>query len=114
MLEIEQRDEQHGDMGVRIVRLIGEAGVREGHELSLLMPQLAADRPPLLVFDVSELSFISSLGLGELVALARALKKYDCRVCLLGPRREVQSVFDRSKLTSLIGSYESLDAAIAG
>ncbi len=112
MLDIERRDEQRGDIHAHVVKLSGDAGVREGHELSLLMPHLAADRPAVLVFDVSDLTFISSLGIGELVALTTALKKYDCRVSLAGPRREIQSVFDRSRLTELLESFDTVDAAI--
>lgn len=114
MLTIDRRDVTRDGCTAHVVTLEGEAGVREGHELSLLMPHLAADRPPVLVFDVGELTFISSLAIGELTALTTALAKYGCRVCLAGTRREIANVFDRAHLSDLLRSYPSVDAAIRG
>ena len=72
MLQIQQLDRD----GVKLVVLRGEAGVAEAPDMSALMIDLAASRPKKLVFELTGLPFISSMAMGEMAALAAALRRF--------------------------------------
>ena len=98
---------QHDRDGVRLVTLQGEAGVAEAQELTSTIIDLAASRPKKLVFDLSRLTFISSLALGELASLADSLRRFECRMALAGASTMVKSALRRVRLDQ---AYEMFDA----
>src|ERR1035441_4794014 len=51
-----------------IVRIVGEAGIDNISTLEGELLKISALRPPLVVFDLSGLDFIASLGMGALMS----------------------------------------------
>ncbi len=99
--------------GITRVRLIGEADVAGGHKLSREAIELAAARPKRLVFDLGELTFLSSLAIGEMAALASALKGYDGRVALAAADRNIASALERVRMNEVLEVYGTLEEALA-
>jgi anti-anti-sigma factor len=64
------------------------------------------------VFDMSRLTYIGSMGLRTLAALAGRVKA-DGAVCLCEPTPPVQSVLDVSKLGPLLPVYPTRAEAVA-
>jgi anti-anti-sigma factor len=90
--------------GEVVVRLAGEAGVRQVGELSGALLRLSARRPPLVVFDLSALSFISCLALSVLVAFRRSLARAGGRVHMAAALQEpVRQALERAELLALFG-----------
>jgi anti-anti-sigma factor len=68
--------------GEAVLRLAGEAGVRQAGELSAALLPLSACRPPCLTLDLSGLTFIACLAVGVLAGFRRGLARAGGRVCL--------------------------------
>jgi anti-anti-sigma factor len=65
-----------------LLRLEGEAGVRAPDRMQFILMRLVARRIPLVVVDLSGLTFLSSLAMGALVGFRRDLGRWGGRVKL--------------------------------
>jgi anti-anti-sigma factor len=85
-----------------VVRLAGEAGVRQVGELTAALLPLTACRPRLLILDLSRLSNLSSLAIGVLAEFRRGVARSGGRVRLADPLPEsVREALVRAELFSL-------------
>ena len=85
--------------GDLVVWLRGEAGgPRQAERLDLALRRVSAAQPRLVVVDLSGLIFLSSLGMGALLAFRHALVRYGGHVRLRGVREEVRLTLRRSHL----------------
>ncbi len=109
MLSIRQREQD----GVHIVELDGEAGSAEAWEVGAVVGRLIESHPSKLLFDLTSLSFISSLALGELIRLANDLSRYECRVGLAGMQPKIQEVLHLIRFDQYYEMYDTPDAALA-
>jgi anti-anti-sigma factor len=97
-----------------VVVLRGEAGVAEAGALERLLLSLVARRPSSVIFDLSELLFISSLAMGVLVAFRRAVVRGGGRVYLepeLHPA--LREALDRAELLSLFDTARRAEPDVA-
>ena len=104
--------DQHDENGVSVVALRGQAGVPESPALTEVIILLAAARPAKLLFDLSNLTFISSLSLGELASLAAALRKFKSRLALAGVSPQIRSALHRARLDRQYEVFDTVAAAI--
>ena len=109
MLRIEQR----GQDGVQIVELHGEAGAAEAWEVGAVVKRLIETHPGKLILDMSELSFISSMALGELIHLANEVAQYHGRIALAAMQPRVQQVLRLLRFERHYELYDSVEAAVA-
>ena len=109
MLHIDQHDED----GVSVVVLRGEASVAEAQMLTEVIIPLAAERPAKLLFDLSQLRFISSLALGEMSSLAAALRRFETRLAIAGASPHVRSGLHRVRLNRQYAMFDSVEEALA-
>ena len=65
-----------------LLRLEGEAGVRAVDRMQFILMRLVARRTPLVVVDLSGVTFLSSLAMGALVGFSRDLGRWGGRVKL--------------------------------
>jgi anti-anti-sigma factor len=98
--------------GEVVVRLAGEAGVRQAGELAAALLPLSACRPPCLTLDLSRLEFVSCLAVGILAVFRRGLARAGTRVCLApavqGPVREA---LERAGLLALFDAPPETEIA---
>jgi anti-sigma B factor antagonist len=106
-IEVEQRAE-----GL-IVRLVGDAGLKGIQILERAAVPLSARRPALLVLDLSRLTFIGSLGIGILVALAHGVKMHGGITRIAVPEGSVSEALFRCGLDRVISIVPTLDGALA-
>lgn len=64
------------------------------------------------VIDLGELYYISSAGLRSILVIAKQLKSKEGRIICAAPKDEVKKLFKISGFSSMIPTYESLDAAL--
>jgi anti-anti-sigma factor len=109
-LKIDLRDVE----GVTVVKLSGEASVATSDVMERGLMGLYARRPAAVVLDLSELSFISSLGMGHLMTMRQHVVERRGgtlrAAALQGP---VLTAFQRSGLDKMVPVYDDLDAALA-
>lgn len=66
-----------------------------------------------LVFDLSDVTFIASMGLRTLMTAARSLTEIGGRATLAGPQPNVEKVLEMSGIGAVLGVYPTVDAAVA-
>ena len=66
-----------------------------------------------LVLDISELLYVSSLGLRAFVQLAKTVHGSDTVAVLCGMKGMVKEVFDMAHMGGLFHTFDSIEAAVA-
>ena len=101
--------------GVVVVRPHGNlTGGEETDEIERLVDQLDAERVPCLIFNLSDVGMMSTLGISRLIAAHVKFTKRNARIGLCNVDKRIQSIFVITKLTMVFGSYPDEEAAIAG
>lgn len=105
-MKIELRNEQ----GVNVAKLIGRLDGFGAKEAEKILPPVAPDSA--LVFDCSELSYLSSAGVRFLIASQKAAAAAGSRIVLSAVQPYCASVLEMSGLTGLIPVYGSPGEAV--
>ncbi len=96
-----------------VVALAGEVDATNSDELNDVLDAEVRKRPPLLLIDMSGLSFMDSTGLRMLLRASRVLDQQGGVLGLVSPQAAVTRVLQLTKADQLIPIYESVDAALA-
>ncbi len=110
MSELQITEQARGN--ALIVGLIGDAGVTTGPQLERELTRVCAQRPGLLILDLSNLSFISSLVMGQLVAAHHAVKRAGGMMLLAATQPQVMETLMRARLQTLFSFAHSIDEAL--
>ena len=101
--------------GEVVVRVSGEAGVRQADRLTAALARLNALRPPLVTLDLAGLRSVSCLALGVLASFHRGLVCAGGRVRLAPALREpVRQALERAGLLALVGLPEREEGPRSG
>ncbi len=96
-----------------VVTLGGSAGMAEAESLRQRLEHLAQNKSPLIVLDLSEMDFISSLGLGAIVAGHLKCRHHQGLIRLVNPQPAVRELLETTRLNQLFQVYSSIDEALA-
>src|SRR5438128_1567357 len=102
---------QTGD--AMILTLVGSASMLQLDQLTRETDRCAAARPRRLILDVSQLEFLASLAIGQIVAMSKAVKLHGGTVVLAGANAEVSSVLRRCNIPAIIPMAASVEAALS-
>jgi len=97
-----------------VVRIAGDAGLHSIDALQMQLNRLIAKRAPLVVFDLSELRFVSSLALGAFVEFNRGMNRNGCSVRLAALQPLVFKAFQHAMLDTVLELRASVETALAG
>jgi anti-anti-sigma regulatory factor len=95
-----------------LVLLEGEAGAVGLDPLQLAFARVAARRPALALLDFSRLTLLSSLAMGQLVTLRRALRRWNGGVRLVGCPPAIREALAAAGVSDFFGFYVSVKEAI--
>src|SRR3954452_373401 len=98
--------------GACVIRVIGDAGVANAELLDFELARRCTSRPVLAVLDLSELTFISSLGLAALISFQRVVNRHGGTVRVAGLSPQFADVFRRTQLQQVFEMHDSVDAAL--
>ena len=93
---------------VVVVKVSGMAAVEVVGQLTRALQEAAMKKPALLAVDLSGLTFISSTGLGGLVAAHVTCNKNATKMCLINPRPFIREILNVTKLNNLLVIRDSL------
>jgi anti-anti-sigma factor len=96
-----------------IVSLSGSANLASEPLLDRETTRMAAARPALLVLELSGLELITSLAIGQLVALAHSIRRHGGDVVLAGVPELIIQVLDRTRLRTFFRTFDSVESALA-
>ena len=76
------------------VTLYGTLDTQTSPSLEEKLEPLLTEKPPILIFDLSDLEFISSAGLRILFKTKKELQTWDGEMMMLKPQPQIEKVFD--------------------
>jgi anti-anti-sigma factor len=98
--------------GGLLVSLAGELGLPPNTDLlQKELLRISALRPPLVVFDLTGLTFMSSLGIGLLAESHRGLRRHGGHVRLCACQPKVMEVLQRCQMTRVFEIFDNPEAA---
>lgn len=99
------------DGGITRVNLTGRMDIPGTAAIEIKFSALASGPQPRLLVDLSQVSFLASIGLRALFANARTIKQRGRRMALVNPEPMVAKVLETSAVETLIPVFQDLDAA---
>ena len=108
---MEIKEEKRGE--VKIIGLRGRLDAETSPSVEKRLMNLMDQGERRLVFDFSELTYISSAGLRVLIAVARNLQKTNGKVALAALSDYVHEIIKIAGFTSIFPIYPTCDEAVA-
>ena len=103
---------QLGD-GVTRVNLAGRMDIEGTQAIDLKFTALTANRRAAVIVDLSQVSFLASIGMRTLLSSAKALAQKGGRMVILNPQPMVASALATAGIDTLVPVFPDLDAARA-
>jgi anti-anti-sigma factor len=100
------------DGGINRVRLRGRMDILGVQAIDMKFTALTATQAALVLVDMSEVSFLASLGMRTLISSAKALAQRGGHMVLANPQPNVLEVIKVSGLSSVIPVHQHLDDAV--
>lgn len=107
-----QTEELEG--GVKLVKLTGRMDIAGTQEIDLPFTALTASQKAMIAVDLSDVTFLASIGMRTLVSSARALANRGGSMALVNPQQIVAQALMAAGIDSLIPIYTSTDEASRG
>ena len=107
---------QDGVQVSTVVKLVGSLDADTVAQAEKVVKPLLAAPPKVLVFDLAGLTFVSSAGIGILIAARKAVEAKAGSCFYSGPQPQIRKVFDIMKAlpkASVFGSERELDEYLA-
>lgn len=105
-------EEQLND-GVVKINLSGRMDIEGVGQIETKFAGMTAAPRMSIVVDMSEVPYMSSIGIRALLINAKAVSRRGGKFVLLSPQRDVKKVLETSGIDQLIGLYSDLDDAVA-
>ena len=96
-----------------VLPLEGEIDLHVSPQLSSTLNDLIRRRPPRLVVDLSQVTYIDSSGLAVLVGGMQSVEEYGGKFALAGMRKAVRTILETARLDQFFVTYPHVDAALA-
>jgi anti-anti-sigma factor len=100
------------DGDITRINLDGRLDIEGAAAIDLRMNVLAG-ASKFLLLDMSQVSFLGSMGLRSIVLPAQAVKRRGGKIALLAPTPMVEQVLMASNIGEIIPIFHDLDAAVA-
>jgi anti-anti-sigma factor len=95
-----------------LLRISGQADAAAIPDMERAFLRRTAARPGLAVVDLSQMSFISSDGIGALLSLRKAVLGYGGTVRYAAPQPMVAEAFRRVRLYDVLDIHDTLESAL--
>ena len=94
-----------------VVQVCGSVGMNEADKLRRMLEDVVANKPPVIVLDLSGMDFISSVGLGVIVTGYLRTRRYEGQLRLASPQPAVRELLETTRLTKLFPLFPSVEEA---
>ena len=100
------------DGTVHFVSLSGAATMFVAENMESRLLNLIGDSTPNMVIDLSDLTFITSIGIGVLIAADARSRSMRGAVRLVNPTGEVARILEMTNIDSLVEIHATIDDAV--
>ena len=97
-----------------VIKLCGSCSMVEASRLSEELLRATSKQPRLILIEMSLLDFITSDGLGSIVAGYLRSRKYGGDIRLVGPPAGIRQLLELTRLTNLFEICSSVEEATSG
>jgi anti-anti-sigma regulatory factor len=94
-----------------LMKLAGDFGLLEVQQLELELARATAQRPKVLVVDVSGVTVLATIVIGAFMVAERGLRTHGGKIRLAAPSRQVMGALKYARIDALVEVFESVDAA---
>ncbi|MBN2117824.1 MAG: STAS domain-containing protein [Anaerolineales bacterium] len=101
------------DNGIRLIRLIGVLDMNGTYAIEVEFVRRCAGENVRVLVDLSQVSYISSIGIPMLVNSARSVARHGGKMVLLSPQKSVESILELAGVPLIIPIYYDLDTVIS-
>jgi anti-sigma B factor antagonist len=102
------------DNNIRLIELIGSLDMTGTYSIEVeFVRQCAGDNIHVIV-DLSQVSYLSSIGIPMLINTAKSVASRGGKMALLNPQQNVAEVLDVVGIQQIIPIYSDLESAMAG
>jgi anti-anti-sigma factor len=99
------------DSGILGINLSGRMDITGTQKIDLKFTALTATRKALILVDLSNVTFIASIGLRTLITNAKAQKARGGRIVLYKPTEQVEEVLRATGIDAIIPIAHDIEAA---
>jgi anti-anti-sigma factor len=110
---IEKPESAAGHAGAMVVALVGSADVSAGAALDQQLAKLGARRPKRVVFDLSQLKYISSVCISLLLKFRTTMSGWGGKVTLAAPNDMIAGTLRHALLDKVLTIEPSVALALA-
>lgn len=100
--------------GIRLIKLIGALDLSGRYSIEIEFVRQCAGEDVRVLVDLSEVDYISSIGVHMLITSANSLAGRSGKMALLNPQPTVLNVLDLTGILQLIQIYSDLESAKTG
>lgn len=99
--------------GLRIIRLKGRMDIPGNEQIAMHFNSLTVSGGSAIIVDLSDVDFLSSIGIGTLVMGAKTVKQRQGMLVLFGARSHVLTALERTSIPLIIPTYATMEEARA-
>ena len=99
---------QNGQSSTQTVALAGRLDIETSPSLEAEVQRILATQVEVIVFDLSDLNYISSAGLAALFRAQKAMKSRSGQALIVNPQPQVQKVFDIVKAVDVKSIFRNV------
>jgi anti-sigma B factor antagonist len=97
-----------------VLPLKGEIDLHVSPSVTASLNEMINKKPPRMVVDLSEVSYIDSAGLAALIEAMQKVEGYGGKFMLAGLQETVRSIFEISRLDQVFQIFPDTNAALSG
>ena len=99
------------ESNIRLIKLIGRLDIMGTGEIETKFAGYSAGEKVRVIVDLSEVDFLSSIGIRLLMLTAKSVSNRGGKMVILRPIPEVQNVLEISGIPGIIPIYSHLESA---
>lgn len=99
------------DNGIRLIKLSGRLDMAGTNLIEQQFVQSCAGDNVFVLVDLSQVSYLSSIGIPMLITSAKAVASHGGRMALLNPPANVKLVLDITGVANMVRIYKDLETA---
>ncbi len=102
------------DNGIRLIQLSGVLDMNGTYAIEVQFVRCCEGKKTHVLVDLSEVSYISSIGIPMLINSAKSIIRQGGKIALLNPQKSVEDVLEIAGIPPIIPIYFDLPSAAAG
>lgn len=99
--------------GFTYAKLVGHMDVPGTNAISVKLQGQIAPRRQHTVLDIADVDYISSLGIGQLVAVATSLRRSKKKIAIVGAQPMVAGMLRATRVDSVMPLFDTVEQAVA-